>query len=109
MPVEENGIVDPRKIKREIKKNTILVSVMYANNEIGTIQPIKEIAKGDQALEEEPHPFAPLLNKERGWGEVYFPRIPHRCSAGGELFGFKCRDTRGRSTFTFRFKNRRIG
>ena len=45
MPVEENGIVDPKKIKKEIKKNTVLVSVMYANNEIGTIQPIKEIAK----------------------------------------------------------------
>ena len=43
--VEANGIVDPKKIKKEIKKNTILVSVMYANNEIGTIQPIKEIAK----------------------------------------------------------------
>lgn len=45
VPVEENGIVDPKKIKKEIKENTILVSVMYANNEIGTIQPIKEIAK----------------------------------------------------------------
>ncbi len=43
--VEENGIVDPKKIKKEIKSNTVLVSVMYANNEIGTIQPIKEIAK----------------------------------------------------------------
>jgi len=44
-PVETNGIVDPKKIKKEIKKNTALVSVMYANNEIGAIQPIKEIAK----------------------------------------------------------------
>ncbi|HEY4513313.1 MAG TPA: cysteine desulfurase family protein [Candidatus Paceibacterota bacterium] len=43
--VETNGVVDPKKIKKEIKKNTVLVSVMYANNEIGTIQPIKEIAK----------------------------------------------------------------
>ena len=43
--VEKNGIVDPKKIKKEIKNNTILVSVMYANNEIGTIQPRKEIAK----------------------------------------------------------------
>ena len=43
--VETNGIVDPKKIKKEIKENTVLVSVMYANNEIGTIQPIKEIAK----------------------------------------------------------------
>ncbi len=45
VPVEANGIVDPKKIKKEIKKNTVLVSVMYANNEIGTIQPIKEIAR----------------------------------------------------------------
>ncbi len=43
--VETNGIVDPRKIKKALKQNTILVSVMYANNEIGTIQPIPEIAK----------------------------------------------------------------
>ena len=44
VPVEKNGIVDPKKIKKEIKENTALVSVMYANNEIGTIQPIREIA-----------------------------------------------------------------
>lgn len=43
--VEKTGVVDPRKIKKALKKNTILVSVMYANNEIGTIQPISEIAK----------------------------------------------------------------
>ncbi len=43
--VEENGIVDPRKIKKALKSNTALVSVMYANNEIGTIQPIREVAK----------------------------------------------------------------
>jgi len=45
VPVEENGIVDPKKIRKKIKKNTVLVSVMYTNNEIGTIQPIREIAK----------------------------------------------------------------
>ncbi|MDQ3075726.1 MAG: cysteine desulfurase [bacterium] len=45
VPVEKNGIIDPKKIKKELKENTVLVSVMYANNEIGTIQPIKEIAK----------------------------------------------------------------
>jgi cysteine desulfurase len=43
--VEKNGIVDSKKIKKVLKKNTVLVSVMYANNEIGTIQPIMEIAK----------------------------------------------------------------
>lgn len=45
VPVEANGIVDSKKIKKALTKNTILVSVMYANNEIGTVQPIQEIAK----------------------------------------------------------------
>lgn len=43
--VNADGIVNPKDIKEVIKENTILVSIMYANNEIGTIQPIEEIAK----------------------------------------------------------------
>jgi len=45
IPVNKNGIVDLKKLKKELNERTILVSVMYANNEIGTIQPIAEIAK----------------------------------------------------------------
>lgn len=45
LPVKENGIVDINKVKKAIKKDTILISVMYANNEIGTIQPIEEIGR----------------------------------------------------------------
>lgn len=45
VPVEPNGIVDPQRIKEAIRDDTILISVMLANNEIGTIQPVKEIAK----------------------------------------------------------------
>ncbi|MEN8907034.1 MAG: cysteine desulfurase NifS [Clostridiales bacterium] len=45
VPVEENGIIDEEKILKAIRPETILVSVMYANNEIGTIQPIEKIAK----------------------------------------------------------------
>ena len=45
VPVESNGLVDPKKIRKMLKKNTVLVSVMYVNNEIGTIQPIKAIAQ----------------------------------------------------------------
>lgn len=41
---EANGIVTPVTIKQAISENTVLVSVMYANNEVGTIQPIREIA-----------------------------------------------------------------
>jgi len=45
LPVDKNGIVNIDVLKSSIRKETILVSVMYANNEIGTIQPIKEIGK----------------------------------------------------------------
>ncbi len=44
-PVDKDGILDINFIKKEITENTILISVMYANNEIGTIQPIKELGK----------------------------------------------------------------
>ena len=43
--VDENGIVDLEQLKRAIRPDTILISVMFANNEIGTIQPIKEIGE----------------------------------------------------------------
>jgi cysteine desulfurase len=43
IPVDSKGVVDPADLLKAIKKETILISVMHANNEIGTIQPIKEI------------------------------------------------------------------
>lgn len=43
--VDENGLVDPQDIRRAIRDDTCLVSVMYANNEIGTIEPIREIGE----------------------------------------------------------------
>lgn len=42
---KSNGIIDPKDIERAITRNTILISVMFVNNEIGTIQPIKEIGE----------------------------------------------------------------
>lgn len=43
--VDEKGFINPLDIKESLKKNTILVSVMYVNNEIGVIEPIQEVAK----------------------------------------------------------------
>ena len=43
LDVDENGIVDLEQLKSAIREDTILISIMYANNEIGTIQPIREI------------------------------------------------------------------
>jgi len=43
LPVDRYGMVDPDDLRRAIRSDTILVSIMLANNEIGTIQPIKEL------------------------------------------------------------------
>lgn len=45
IPVNSEGLVDPAEIERTIKNETVLISVMMANNEIGTIQPIREIGR----------------------------------------------------------------
>lgn len=44
LPVDKTGLVDPDDLKRAIRKDTILISIMHANNEIGTIEPIKELS-----------------------------------------------------------------
>lgn len=45
LPVTKDGFVRPEDVKDALKENTVLVSIMYANNEIGTIQPIAEIGR----------------------------------------------------------------
>jgi cysteine desulfurase len=45
VPVDKYGLVDPEDVRKSLKKDTVLVSVMQANGEVGTIEPIKEIAK----------------------------------------------------------------
>ncbi|MFH1304227.1 MAG: cysteine desulfurase family protein, partial [Planctomycetota bacterium] len=44
LPVDSQGLVDPAEVRHAIRKNTVLISIMHANNEVGTIQPIEEIA-----------------------------------------------------------------
>jgi len=45
LPVNEDGLVEPGDLKKAMRPETTLVSIMFANNEIGTIQPIKELAE----------------------------------------------------------------
>jgi cysteine desulfurase len=45
LPVSRDGMVDPDDVRRAIRPDTILISIMHANNEIGTIQPIEEIGR----------------------------------------------------------------
>ena len=44
LPVNEHGLVDPKRLLNAIRPETILVSIMHANNEIGTIQPLAELS-----------------------------------------------------------------
>jgi len=45
VPVSTEGLVDPADVERAVRDDTVLISIMMANNEIGTVQPYKEIAK----------------------------------------------------------------
>ena len=45
LPVDQYGIVDPEEVQKAITGKTILISVMHANNEVGTIEPVAEIGK----------------------------------------------------------------
>lgn len=45
LPVDCNGVVNPEDVKKAIREDTILVSIMYINNEVGSIQPIAEIGR----------------------------------------------------------------
>jgi cysteine desulfurase len=45
LPVDKYGIVDPRDVEKAITPQTVLISIMHANNEVGSIQPIEEIGK----------------------------------------------------------------
>ncbi len=45
VPVDKYGVVDPEEVRRNLRKDTVLVSIMQANGEVGTLEPIAEIAR----------------------------------------------------------------
>lgn len=65
LSVDKDGLVSVSDINKAIKPNTVLVSIMYANNEIGTVQPIQEIG---QLLKSK----APAQGGSASGGKIYF-------------------------------------
>ncbi len=61
LPVKSNGVVDIEKFKKAIKDNTVLVSIMYVNSEVGSIQPIREIGKIIKKIN---------VKKEKAWQKI---------------------------------------
>jgi cysteine desulfurase len=45
IPVDKYGVVAPEDVRKSLRKDTVLVSIMHANGEVGTVEPIKEVAK----------------------------------------------------------------
>ena len=64
LPVSKDGFIKTSDLEKAIKDNTTLVSIIYANNEIGTIQPVKEIGKLLEKINSK--------RKERGLNRIYF-------------------------------------
>ncbi len=78
LPVDKEGMVKLDELKKALRKDTILVSIMYANNEIGTIQPIAEITKIIRDYKKE----APRLRS----GDINIPFFhTDACQAAGAL------------------------
>lgn len=64
LPVSADGFVKPEDVKNALKENTVLVSIMYANNEIGVIQPIKEIGQIIKEFKESRESVYPLFHTD---------------------------------------------
>ncbi len=64
LPVDEHGFVSVDAVKKAIRPDTILVSIMYANNEIGTIEPIAEIGKMILRYRKEHKSIYPLFHTD---------------------------------------------
>lgn len=73
LPVGETGIVNPKDVLSAIKPSTVLVSIMYANNEIGTIQPIREIAKLTKDYRNKSETEYPYLHTDASQAGLYLP------------------------------------
>lgn len=64
IPVDKNGVVDLEFLKKEVSKETILISVMMVNNEIGIIEPIQEIAKIVRDFKKKNNSIYPILHTD---------------------------------------------
>lgn len=73
VPVDSDGLVNPRDIQLAIKPNTVLVSVMYANNEIGTIQPIKEVSRAIKDWRQKNNTVFPYFHIDACQASLYLP------------------------------------
>lgn len=68
---DENGTIDPKNIREKIKDNTVIVSIHMVNNEIGTIEPIKDIAKTIRHYKKQNQKSLPLFHTDAAQATAY--------------------------------------
>lgn len=73
LDVDETGQIDLKELKKAIRPDTILISIMYANNEIGTIYPIQEIGKLMLKLRKQTESIYPLFHTDACQATNYLP------------------------------------
>lgn len=89
---DERGIISPETVSASLTKHTVLVSIGWANNEIGTVQPLSDISRAIRAYETE-HDTTILLHTDAGQAPLYLATSVHTlgvdlCSIGGnKLYG----------------------
>src|SRR5690606_11414556 len=96
-PVRPDGRIDLTELEKRIDKQTVLVSVMYANNEIGTIQPLHEIAMLLQKIRESRKTSGNALplyfHTDAAQAGNYLPLLVHALGVdlmslnGGKIYG----------------------
>ncbi len=68
---EANGVIDARKVRDAISSNTVLITIMYANNEIGTVMPLKEVVKWARSARNENNSIYPLIHTDASQAPLY--------------------------------------
>lgn len=106
--VNDKGLIDPKDIKEAIKENTILVSVMYANNEIGSIEPIEEIAKVIRYHRKISNSIFPIFHTDASQAMNYLP-TENIEKLGVDLMTFNSSKIYGPKGVGVLFKKRNIG
>ncbi|MDO8510204.1 MAG: cysteine desulfurase family protein [bacterium] len=95
LPVDQKGIVRPENVRRALTPKTVLVSVMYVNNEIGTIQPIKEIGRMLRSYRDKEKSRFPYFHTDASQAPNYLPVNVERLSVdlmtldGSKIYGPK--------------------
>ena len=73
LPVDSEGCVDLGSLREALKQKVMLVSVMYVNNEVGTIQPVRDIAKQIRTARKEHQTKTPYFHSDASQAPLYLP------------------------------------